>query len=175
MTVSPQEPLGYMGVNLRKQPRFITAQRNPSSNDQQFPGTQWYNSVSKMIFITSDAGVWEVVVGSSTPAALSWINNATSQVMAVNTGYIITAGAQAFTMPAACAVGDALALSLAGGTSFTVTLGAHSLKTITAGGAPATYSTSFQSNNSDATFIEMLCVGANVWVTRQLIGSLTGS
>jgi len=67
MTLPPfgQDPLGYVGLVAAEQPNFITADRDPTVNDQQDPGTQWFNrsATPKKIYESLGAGQWEEVAG----------------------------------------------------------------------------------------------------------------
>jgi len=65
MTINPSEPLSYMGIDEREQPRFLKAQRNPTINDKLFSGTQWENTLTNVIYITTGEGTWEAIVGAA--------------------------------------------------------------------------------------------------------------
>ncbi|MCE5316537.1 MAG: hypothetical protein LLG04_04140 [Parachlamydia sp.] len=59
---------------------------------------------------------------SASSTGLTWNNNAISGPLSSNNGYIITAGAQSFSLPVASAIGDEIILMLNGGTSWTITM-----------------------------------------------------
>lgn len=54
-------PFDGLGIDRFAEPLFITANRAPTSNDLQNPGTRWQDrsSVAKTIYQTTGAGVWE--------------------------------------------------------------------------------------------------------------------
>jgi hypothetical protein len=57
MTFSSQNPLGYTGIVPAQNPPTINANRVPTTNDIQLPGTTWiYNGT---IYETSGNGVWD--------------------------------------------------------------------------------------------------------------------
>lgn len=59
--MTSQNPLAYLGINSNDNPPFIKADRAPTSNDLQDPGTRWQDSsVSPaIIYQTTGAGVWD--------------------------------------------------------------------------------------------------------------------
>lgn len=57
---SSSNPLGYTGLNFYQEPPFISAQRPPTTLDQQLPGTRWQDlsDPDKTIYETTGGGVW---------------------------------------------------------------------------------------------------------------------
>lgn len=69
MSFNSNNPLGYLGIVPSLQPDFITAQRAPTTNDIQEPGTRWFNQNTLTIYETTGAGNW--LVGSNQQATTS--------------------------------------------------------------------------------------------------------
>lgn len=59
---------GYQGIDLFRNPQYIMAERAPTTNDIQLPGTGWQdNSVNPpVVYYTTGAGVWDT--GANQPA-----------------------------------------------------------------------------------------------------------
>ena len=125
-----------------------------------------------------DPNLTQVAYPDSVPPSngLTWNNNATSSALAINNGYIITAGVQTFTLPAVAAIGSVIEMILLGGTSWTITIsGAQSVNGI-GGGGPVSLTTSVGSNDTNNTAMRLVCTTANIgWNIDSLIGTLTGS
>jgi hypothetical protein len=115
-----------------------------------------------------------LTISATIPPTFTWNNNSTSQAMTSNNGYIITAGAQTFTLPVSSVVGDEIELMLNGGTSWTVTLGGGK-QVLDLNNA---YATSVASNSADVngTVMRIICTTANTtWRVDSLIGTLIGT
>ncbi|MDC7243656.1 MAG: hypothetical protein PQJ44_06945 [Sphaerochaetaceae bacterium] len=67
--MTSQNPLSYLNNQPKKQPEFIRADRAPTTNDLQDPGTRWqhFNGTTNPIYESEGAGVW--VVGGAPPAS----------------------------------------------------------------------------------------------------------
>lgn len=67
------QPLGYLGIDLNNQPQTIVADRPPTVNDIQFPGTVWIErSVTpRVIYQTTGGGVWIISSSSVLPVSLT--------------------------------------------------------------------------------------------------------
>jgi len=212
MTINPSEPLSYMGIDEREQPRFLKAQRNPTINDKLFSGTQWENTLTNVIYITTGEGIWEAIVGAAPgietltgntggaipptsgninilgaggitvggsgntltvtgSTELIWNNNATTLTMVVDNGYIVTTGAQVFTLPVSSAVGDSIQILLNGGTSWGIAQAAGQFVVINASITTVGVGGSITSNAAGQA-IKLICVSPNTgWQTTSLIGN----
>ncbi len=142
-------------------------------------GTLNYSLLTFLGSTSVAAGITDTALPNSVvvtpPSALVWNNNATSGALAVNNGYIITSGAQSFTLPATAAIGDVIEMVLQGGTSWTITLAGQTINGI-AGGGPVALTTSVASNDTDSTAMRIVCTTTNTaWNIDSLIGTLTGS
>lgn len=138
---------------------------SPSSGNINVVGT---GSIS-----VAGSGSTLTISSSGGGSGLTWNNNATSGTTTTNNGYIITAGAQSFSLPAASAVGDQLAFMLNGGTSWTITQAAgqqirvnNNQSTFGAGGSVAT--------SAQGQTILLICTGANTtWQALSFTGGLS--
>jgi hypothetical protein len=210
MTQTPNNPLSYTGINEREQPRFLSFNRAPTTNDKFFPGTQWEDSKTNTIYITTGDGVWASisssgiatltgntggalsptagninVVGSgsvsvagsaatltiSGKAGLTWNDAATTTTMKTNNGYIVTKGAQVFTLPKASSVGDTIEILLNGGTSWSVAQAAGQSVLVSESNTTVGVGGSVTSTDAGQA-IKMTCVTANTkWQATSLIGN----
>lgn len=167
-------PLGHTGIDFYQNPPLIQSKRDPNVNDKENPGTQWFNQVSRVIYITTGRGVWIAISASSSPSAgLTWNNNATTTTMAVNNGYIVTnAALQTFTLPVVSAVGDVIELirpSGAGGWKISTELG----KSIQFGSVLTTGETGSIISTGIGDTIHLVCITANtLWMVDYIIGML---
>jgi hypothetical protein len=119
------------------------------------------------------SGAGSTLTITAAPQSFTWNNNAVSAALVVNNGYIVTAGAQSFSLPAVSVVGDEIALVLKGGASWTITQAAgqsvqigNLTSTVGAGGSVAT--------TSSGDFLVLVCSTANLaWVAQSSVGNLT--
>ena len=66
-----------------------------------------------------------ITISASVPSSITWQTIGASQALAVNNGYMCTAGAAlSLSLPAASALGDIIEVTLDGSTSFSITQGA---------------------------------------------------
>jgi hypothetical protein len=90
----------------------------------------------------------------------------------VNNGYIVTAGAQSFSLPATSAVGDEVALMLNGGTSWTITQGAGQRQRVLANQSTAGVGGSVATTGQGQT-IWLICTTASLeWQALAFSGAL---
>jgi hypothetical protein len=104
-------------------PPPVISQRSPTVYDSGYQlGTLWVNTAAGLAFILiSDSPItWGVSAGSSNPGSITWINNATSQAMQSNYGYIVTAGVITLSLPILSNVGDVIQVLFMNGTSWTI-------------------------------------------------------
>jgi len=118
------------------------------------------------------SGAGSTLTITAAPQSFTWNNNAVSAALAVNNGYIVTAGAQSFSLPAVSAVGDEIALMLNGGVSWTITQGAGQsirvLGSMSTGGAGGSVATT-----GGGQTIWMICTTANLeWQALSFLGAL---
>lgn len=111
---------------------------------------------------------------SCTGGGMAWTTIGASGTLAVNNGYICTAGAAlSFALPAVSAVGDSIGLSLDGSISWTVNQAANqqirlgsSQTTLGAGGSLA--------STAQGDTIQLICVVANLrWIVIASMGNIT--
>lgn len=167
------DPLAYVGIDRFEQPRFLYADRAPLSEDIHIPGTLWFNRISKNIYISQGQGSWVNITTHTSPSGITWNDAATTTTMTVNNGYIVTGGAQVFTLPSTSAIGDVLEVLLNGGTSWQIAQGSGqsivinaAVTTVGAGGSITT--------NAAGQTIRLICVADNTtWQTTSLIGNPT--
>jgi hypothetical protein len=215
-----ENPLGHVGIDYYQNPPLVTAKRNPTSTDIKNPDTTWLNSVTKILYVTSGAGVWSqispsistsgvatitgntggaisptsgnvnvvgsgsiTVAGSGNTLTISatgstsftWNNNATTQTMSVNNGYIVTAAAlQTLTLPATSAVGDVIEVirpSGAGGWRIAQTAG-QQVRTGTNATTVGTGGSLTSTGIGDC--IHLVCTTANtIWIVDYSVGTIT--
>lgn len=150
-----------------------------SSGIASITGTAGGSSPATGAITIGGAGTASVSSTASTitvTAGLTWVNNAMATTMAINTGYIVTAGAEVFTLPGTAPIGSIINLVLNGGTSWQITLGGGKTIGSVVAGAPQTYSTSITSNNTNYTYITLVCTVANTgWIIQSLNGSISGT
>lgn len=123
-------------------------------------------------FDSSDFSVTDGFVSLSGTGSLNRQTITTSGSLSVNNGYYVTSGSLSLSLPATSAIGDVIQVTLAGGTSWTITQGAgqqiqvgSALSTLGAGGNLAT------STNGDSVLLE--CYVANtIWIATSIIGNL---
>lgn len=91
------------------------------------------------------AGSGSTLTITAAPQSFTWNDDPASGALVVNNGYIVKTGAKSYSLPAAAAVGDEIALMLDGGTSWTITQAAGqsivvgpNTSTIGVGGSVAT-------------------------------------
>ncbi len=109
-------------------------------------------------------------------SSLTWNNGATSTQLVTNNGYIITAGAQTFTMPSSATVGDAIVIALNGGTSWTITVGGAP-NSIRSGTTLANVSANASAASMGAgTIMSLVCVGFTSSTNQQwLVQNFSGT
>ena len=118
------------------------------------------------------AGSGNTLTITAAPQSFTWNNDPASGALLVNNGYIIKTGAKSFSLPAASAIGDEVALMLTGGTSWTITQGAGqsiivgaSTSTVGVGGSIAT--------TGAGQTIWIICTTANTtWEALAFVGAL---
>lgn len=123
------------------------------------------------IKITNRSGSISV---SSLGGGLSWTTKGANDALVSNNGYIANAGAAlSFSLPATSSVGDIVALSLDGATSWTITQAANqqirfgaSETTLGAGGSLA--------STAQGDTVYMVCVTANLrWIVLNSVGNIS--
>lgn len=124
------------------------------------------------INITNGAGSITIAAAGG---GLDWSNIGANQTLAVNNGYFCsTGGALSLALPSSSSVGDAIAVSLVGSTSWTITQGAgqqirigNTTSTLGAGGSIA--------STAQGDSIWLVCQTANtIWVAvNNPVGALT--
>lgn len=56
-----QNPLGYMGINPKNQPEFLSVPRAPSASDKNYAfGTRWLNTATSTVYEYVASGTWQV-------------------------------------------------------------------------------------------------------------------
>ncbi len=120
---------------------------------------------------TQVAGVGSTLTITATPSTFSWNIAAVGIELVPENAYTVAAGAQAFTLPAACVIGDEIGLVLQGGTSWTITpSGAQSIQVgpdiaLGAGGSVA--------STTDGDTIWIVCTATNsTWLAFGYTGNL---
>lgn len=108
-----------------------------------------------------------------TPGVIKWQGITSNQTLAVNNGYIVTSGALSLALPASSNVGDTIGLTLAGGTSWSITQGAGQQIRLdsqqTTSGASGSLNSIGQGNS-----VILICDTANThWTVLNNEGSLT--
>lgn len=114
-----------------------------------------------------------LTISDTSGIVFTWNNAATTITMSANNGYIVTAGAQVFTLPATSSVGDSIEILLNGGTSWSIAQTAGqsilvnaAITTVGAGGSILT--------TAAGQSVRLICVTDNTtWQTTSLIGNPT--
>ena len=165
------DPLAYLGIDKFRQPTFLRGRRDPTTNDKQIAGVQWYNDLTQTIYISRGNGLWSTLASSASPSGITWINNATSSAMLANHGYIVTTGAQVFTLPTTSVIGDRMEVVLNGGTSWQIAQGAG--QSINVNAATTTVDTGGSiTTNAAGQAISLICIQDNTkWYAKSLIGN----
>lgn len=123
------------------------------------------------ISVTNGAG--SISIGS-VGGGITWSTKGASTPLVVNNGFIANSGAAlSFSLPAASAVGDMVALTLDGSTSWTITQAAGQRirigSTETTLGAGGSLTSTAQGDT-----VYLLCVTANTrWITSSIVGNIT--
>ncbi len=114
-----------------------------------------------------------IISGSGSSGGLTWNDAATTITMTSNNGYVVTSGAQVFTLPTTSAFGDSLQILLNGGTSWRLAQAAGQSVVINAAISSVGIGGSIQTNTAGLT-ISLICISANTkWQTTSLLGNPT--
>ena len=171
MVLPAQNPLAYLGINNREQPRTDYFKRAPQSNDILNAGFIWVDeSVDpNVLYLSRGEGNWQQIAPITSSGGLVWNDNATTTTIASNNGYIVQAGQPTFTMPATCTVGDIVEVVSSAGTGWILqaqagqTLGVYNNSTSAGGTLTA-------SNVGSA--IRLVCtVDPTRWVATSISGN----
>lgn len=134
------------------------------------------NPVSGIINIvgtagTNVAGAGNTLTITATPSTFSWNIGAVGLELVPENAYTITGGAQNFTLPAACAIGDEIGLVLQGGTSWTIT--PSGVQTIQVGPITAAGAGGSVASTTDGDTVWIVCTAVNsTWLAFGYTGSL---
>ena len=125
---------GVLTTDLTGVPSFT----GPLSNGQLIIGSTGAQPVAANL--SAGSGVTIVnAAGSitiSSPSVVTWQSISASQAMVSNNGYLVAGGAVSLSLPASSNVGDVIYVSLAGGTSWSISQGAG--QSITVGNLSST-------------------------------------
>ena len=177
MTIPNENLLSYVGKEPVKRD-FVRRRAPLASDNRSFAiGDNWTDSVGLNSYVkvasAATGATWKAMTSSGSASGIVWNDAAASQIMAVNSGYIITAGAQVFTLPPVSAIGDTLNILLNGGASWQITQTAGQSIVINASTTTVGAGGSITSNGAGQA-IGLVCVVANLsWQVTALIGNPT--
>jgi hypothetical protein len=125
-------------------------------------------TTGQVLTVSGGVPVW------ASSSSFTWNVVGAGQAIAVNNGYICTTGAAlSFSLPATSAVGDTIALSLKGSTSWTITQAASQQIHLGSSSTTAGVGGSLASLATGDT-ITLVCMTANLtWICTSVVGNIT--